>query len=48
MTLIQKLAIAYAFLFFGVASLVFLSLAVLSSFATSAILRSLGRREAQR
>ncbi|MER9291474.1 MULTISPECIES: ABC transporter permease [unclassified Mesorhizobium] len=38
----------HAFLFFGVASLVFLALAVLSSFATSAILRSLGRREAQR
>ncbi|MER8442843.1 ABC transporter permease [Mesorhizobium sp. M7A.T.Ca.TU.009.01.3.2] len=38
----------HAFLFFGVASLVFLGLAVLSSFATSAILRSLGRREAQR
>ncbi|RUW60637.1 ABC transporter permease [Mesorhizobium sp. M7A.F.Ca.US.008.03.1.1] len=38
----------HAFLFFGVASLVFLALAVLSSFATNAILRSLGRREAQR
>ncbi|MER9350226.1 ABC transporter permease [Mesorhizobium sp. M7A.F.Ca.US.010.02.1.1] len=38
----------HAFLFFGVASLVFLALAVLSSFATSAILRSLGRQEAQR
>lgn len=38
----------HAFLFFGVASLVFLGLAVVSSFATSAILRSLGRREAQR
>lgn len=38
----------HAFLFFGVASLVFLGLAVLSSFATSAILRSLGRQEAQR
>ncbi|KQU89999.1 ABC transporter permease [Mesorhizobium sp. Root695] len=38
----------HAFLFFGVASLVFLGLAVMSSFATSAILRSLGRREAQR
>ncbi|ESY72890.1 ABC transporter permease [Mesorhizobium sp. M0051] len=38
----------HAFLFFGVASLVFLGLAVLSSFATGAILRSLGRWEAQR
>ncbi|MER9950426.1 ABC transporter permease [Mesorhizobium sp. M0047] len=38
----------HAFLFFGVASLVFLGLAVVSSFATGAILRSLGRREAQR
>ena len=38
----------HAFLFFGVASLVFLGLAVVSSFATNAILRSLGRREAQR
>jgi polar amino acid transport system permease protein len=38
----------HAFLFFGVASLVFLGLAILSSFATGAILRSLGRREAER
>ncbi|MBM2711737.1 ABC transporter permease [Mesorhizobium caraganae] len=38
----------HAFLFYGVAAMVFLGLAVVSSFATSAILRSLGRREAQR
>jgi len=37
----------HAFLFYSVASLVFLLLAVLSSFASSAILHSLGRREAQ-
>jgi polar amino acid transport system permease protein len=37
----------HAFLFYSVASLVFLLLAVLSSFARSAILHSLGRREAQ-
>jgi len=38
----------HTFLFFSVAALVFLILAVISSFATGAILRSLGRREAQR
>ena len=38
----------HSFLFYGVAALVFLCLAIVSSFATSAILRSLGRREAQR
>lgn len=38
----------HSFLFYSVASLVFLVLAVLSSFATNAILRSLGKREAQR
>ena len=38
----------HTFLFFSVAALVFLILAIISSFATGAILRSLGRREAQR
>lgn len=38
----------HSFLFYGVAALVFLGLAIVSSFATGAILRSLGRREAQR
>jgi len=38
----------HSFLFYGVAALVFLALAIVSSFATSAILRSLGKREAQR
>jgi polar amino acid transport system permease protein len=38
----------HSFLFYGLAALVFLGLAILSSFATNAILRSLGRREAQR
>ena len=38
----------HTFLFFSVAAIVFLILAIISSFATGAILRSLGRREAQR
>jgi polar amino acid transport system permease protein len=38
----------HAFLFYSVAALVFLALAIVSSFATGAILRSLGKREAQR
>ena len=38
----------HAFLFYSMAALVFLVLAIVSSFATGAILRSLGRREAQR
>jgi len=38
----------HTFLFFSVAAMVFLILAIISSFATGAILRSLGRREAQR
>ncbi|UVK37014.1 ABC transporter permease [Mesorhizobium sp. AR10] len=38
----------HSFLFYSVAALVFLILAVVSSFATNAILRSLGKREAQR
>lgn len=38
----------HSFLFFSVASAVFLILAILSSIATGAILKSLGRREARR
>jgi len=38
----------HAFLFYSMAALVFLVLAIISSFATGAILRSLGKREAQR
>jgi len=38
----------HSFLFYGLAALVFLGLAILSSFATNASLRSLGRREAPR
>lgn len=38
----------HTFLFFSVAAMVFLILAIISSFATGAILRSLGQREAQR
>ncbi|TGS47604.1 MULTISPECIES: ABC transporter permease [unclassified Mesorhizobium] len=37
----------HAFLFYSVAALVFLALAILSSIATGFILRSLGRREAR-
>jgi polar amino acid transport system permease protein len=37
----------HSFLFYSVAALIFLALAVLSSIATSYILRYLGRREAR-